>query len=138
MAGAAPTTPVRVLLGDGHPLYLEALRSRLTADHRFEILGATSEGAEAVRLAHELRPDLVLLDAAIPGDAVETMRQIRSRDESVRVLIMVSGETGIAAAEAQEAGAAGFLPKDRSAARALATIYEVSRVVTALGELSSS
>ena len=134
MADAAPAMPMRILLGDTHALFREALRTQLDSDQRFEVVGVACDGEEAVALADESDPDLVLLDAALP-DALEATRRIHEHHSAVPILIL-----GTASAtppqEAREAGAVGFVRKDRPAAAVLSAFPQVAAVTTALLELN--
>src|SRR4051794_34136017 len=128
MADAAPAMPARILLGDAHALFREALRTQLESDRRFELVGVASNGDEAVVLADDSEPDIVLLDAALP-DALRATRQIHEHHTAVPILIL-----GTASAtpplEAQEAGAVGFVRKDRTAAAVLAALPQVAAVTS--------
>jgi DNA-binding NarL/FixJ family response regulator len=134
MAHPAPAMPARILLGDAHALFREALRIHLDSDRRFEVVGVASNGDEAIALADASEPDLVLLDAALP-DALQATRRIHEHHSAVPILIL-----GTASAtppqEAQEAGAAGFVRKDGSAAAVLASLPQVAAVTNALHELN--
>jgi len=133
MADAAPAMPMKVLLGDTHALFREALRTQLDNDQRFEVVGVACDGDEAVALADEASPDIVLLDAALP-DALEAPRRIHEHHRTVPILILgTAPETP--PQEAQEAGAVGFLRKDRPAAAVLGAFPQVAAVTTALLEL---
>jgi DNA-binding NarL/FixJ family response regulator len=133
MASAAPAMPVKVLLGDGHVLFREALRTQLDGDRRFEVVGVASNADEAIALADESEPDLVLLDAGLP-DALQATRQIHENHTAVPILILGTDST-TSPQEAQEAGAAGFVRKDGSAAAVLASLPQVAAVTNALLEL---
>ena len=133
MAGAANAMPMRILLGDTHALFREALRAQLDSDQRFEVVGVACDGDEAVALADEAHPDLVLLDAALP-DAIEATRRIHEHHSALPILILGTAST-TPPQEAREAGAVGFVRKDRPAAAVLAAFPQVAAVTTALREL---
>jgi DNA-binding NarL/FixJ family response regulator len=123
---------VRVLLTDDHRLFASALQSKLEHDPRFDVVGVASGGADAVRLAEEVSPDIVLLDAGIPElDTLAATRLISSGEGSPRVLIMAGSETDLDAVEAHDAGAAAFLRKPRTANDLLETLELTTILITA-------
>ncbi len=105
---------VRVLIVDDHPVVREGLRAVLSAQADIRVVGETSSGEDAVRMARELRPDVVLMDLRLPGiDGVAATAQIvAERTASVLVLTTYDGDADIVRALA--AGATGYLLKDTS------------------------
>src|SRR5438046_7757699 len=119
-AGAAPDT-IRVLLADERPLFANAVQTMLSTHPRFELVGVASHGEEAVDLASELHPDVVLIDADLPDlDGLEVTRRI-SEGSAPRMVILTGAPDGDAV-EAHDAGAGAYLPKPRSAADLLDTL----------------
>lgn len=104
--------PIRVLLVDDEPMFLEALTALLEHDERIAVVATTDSGVEAVALAREQRPDVALVDLAMPGlDGFALTRELVESEPSTRV-VAVSGLSGSADAErALDAGASGFLLK---------------------------
>jgi DNA-binding NarL/FixJ family response regulator len=104
--------PVQVLIVDDHPVVREGLRAVLSAEADISVVGETGTGEEAVRLAAELRPDVVLMDLRLPGiDGVAaTARIVAAGTASVLVLTTYDGDADIVRALA--AGATGYLLKD--------------------------
>jgi DNA-binding NarL/FixJ family response regulator len=136
MARAAYATPVRVVVGDCHEVFAHGIRRHLKDERRFVVVGRASDGAELVAMAEDLQPDLVLVDAELPGvGTVEATRRITAADPSVAVVIMTSPGSRLDYAAAEEAGAAGFLRKDISAERFVTAIPAVSDVVSALAQI---
>ena len=120
-AGAAPDT-IRVLLADERPLFANAVQTMLATHPRFELVGVASHGEEAVDLASELLPDVVLIDADLPDlDGLEVTRRI-SEGSAPRMVILTGAEADADAVEAHDAGAGAYLPKARSAADLLDTL----------------
>ena len=121
--GAAPAQAVRIVLLNDNRLFTTALNARVEQDPRFEIVGSVSDGAEAVRLVDEVRPDVVLIDAGVPGnDPLVATRLIMRGAATPRVVIMASPDDELDAVEAHDAGASAFLQKPRSAADLLETL----------------
>ncbi|MEV0197234.1 response regulator transcription factor [Nonomuraea sp. NPDC050691] len=117
---------MRLLLVDDHPIVRDGLRAALDGEPDLEVVGEASGGAEAVRLAGELAPDLVLLDLRMPGmDGVTALRELRALGPAApRVLVLTTFDTDVLTA--LEAGAAGYLLKDAPA-------HELVRAVRAAG-----
>lgn len=116
-------TTTRVLLVDDHDLAREALRAVLAPEQGFEIVGEADSGEPAVRLAHRLQPDLVLMDVRMPGmGGVAATRAILSKLPATRVVILTSHEQRPIVLEALRAGAAGYLTKGASTQEVLAIV----------------
>ena len=121
-------TPLRVVIADDHRLFAEALEAILTTDDRIEVVGQASDGAQAVELARKLDPDVVLMDVSMPVlDGFEATREIREESEGVRVLMLTGSNSRADVDRSREAGAAGYVTKDRIASELVATIVEVTR-----------
>jgi len=106
---------VRVLIVDDHGLYRTGMSTLLAAEAGIEVVAQASGGRVGVRLARELRPDVVLMDLQMPDlDGVEATRLILEERPETRVLVLtvVTDEARVAAA--LSAGATGFLLKDAS------------------------
>jgi DNA-binding NarL/FixJ family response regulator len=118
---------IRVLIADDHRLFAQALEAILATDERIEIAGHAGDGAEAVRLAQSLDPDVILMDIAMPGmDGFEATRQIRRRKPDACVLMLTGSNARTDVDRARKAGAAGYVTKDRIAAELIDAIIEVS------------
>jgi DNA-binding NarL/FixJ family response regulator len=157
-AGAPPGAPApalgarhTVLLADDHTIMREGLRALLESDERLEVVGAVDNGREAVRAAVALKPDLVVMDLAMPEmDGLSAIRELmrRSLETKVLVLTMHKGEEYIRAS--LQAGARGYMLKDGSGSELLMAIQTVlagktfvspsvaDRIVTAYLERESS
>jgi len=104
---------IRVLLVDDQPLLRQGYRMVLSAQDDLEVVGEAAEGAAAVRAAHALRPDVVLMDVRMPGmDGIEATRQIVQQTPDVRVIILTTFDVDQYAFSALRAGASGFLLKN--------------------------
>jgi len=105
---------IRVLLADDQALVRAGFRALLDAEPGIEVVGEASDGAHAVRLARQTRPDVVLMDIRMPGvDGLAATRQIAADPDlaGVRIVVLTTFELDEYVAEALRAGAAGFLLK---------------------------
>lgn len=106
------TPPLRVLLADDHPIVREGLSAVLETQPDFEIVGQAANGLDAVRLAAQLRPDVVLLDLEMPElDGVEVLKAVRAENPEARVLVFTAFDTDERILGAVQAGAKGYLLK---------------------------
>ena len=105
--------PLRVVVAEDDDQLAELITSLLDGDDRFALVGRARTGDEAVELAGEQRPDIVLMDIAMPGcDGLEATRLIRSLNAGQHVVIYTGSDEYADVARAEEAGATGFLHKD--------------------------
>ena len=119
---------VRVVIADDQRLFAEALEAILATDERIEVVGQASDGSEAVELARTLDPDVVLMDVSMPVlDGFEATREIRSAGEDVRVLMLTGSNSRADVDRSREAGASGYVTKDRIASELVSAIVEVTR-----------
>ena len=119
--------PLRVLIADDHRLFAEALEAILGTDERIEVVGQASDGGQAVELARELGPDVVLMDVSMPVlDGFEATREIRAGSDDVHVLMLTGSNSRADVDRARKAGAAGYVTKDRIAAELVEAILEVA------------
>lgn len=115
--------PVRTLVVDDDRVFTEALVEQLGADGRIEVIGQARTGEEALALVEELRPQLVLMDLAMPGMAgLAATRRIRNAHPETVVLVLTGSTAGEDVRSASEAGAAGFLTKDSLASEVASAI----------------
>jgi DNA-binding NarL/FixJ family response regulator len=118
---------VRVLLADDHPLFRNGIAS-LLATRDYLVAGQAGTGAEAVRLAAELRPDLVLMDIRMPGlNGLAATRLIKASQPETRIVILTVSEDDADLFEAIKSGAAGYLPKSLEAEPFFALLAAVLR-----------
>jgi DNA-binding NarL/FixJ family response regulator len=105
---------IRVLLADDHRMLREGLRRSLS-EEGFDIVGEAENGEQAVQLAADLRPDVVLMDVSMPElDGVEATRVIKEADDSPHVIMLTMHADKEVLADAIRAGATGYLVKDCS------------------------
>jgi len=130
MEAAVDTVPqmIRVLIADDHRMFAEALEAILATDERLEVAGQASDGAEAVRVALKARPDVILMDIAMPiMDGLQATKQIRKQWPTARVLMLTGSNSRSDVDRAREAGAAGYVTKERIAAELIDAILEIAK-----------
>jgi DNA-binding NarL/FixJ family response regulator len=106
-------TPIRLLIADDHPVVRDGLSGMFARDPGFEVLGEAGDGAEAIRLAQALTPDVILMDLRMPGmDGLTAITELARRGITARVLVLTTYDTDSYVLPAIEAGATGYLLKD--------------------------
>jgi DNA-binding NarL/FixJ family response regulator len=120
---------VRVVVADDQEVVRDGFAALLATQPDIAVVGTASDGAEAVRVCRERRPDLVLMDVRMPGtDGIEATRQLAARgDGGPRVLVLTTFDLDEYVYDALAAGASGFLLKDVTAER----LFEAVRLVAA-------
>jgi two-component system, NarL family, nitrate/nitrite response regulator NarL len=114
---------IRVLIVDDEPLFTEMIETLLDVEDGVEVIGKAKHGKQGVMLAHELGPDVIVMDVSMPVmDGLEATREIREQDPGALVLILTGGTNVTDVDKARTAGAAGYLTKDRIAAELVAEI----------------
>lgn len=115
VAADAATSPlsIRVLAVDDHPVILMGVRALLDNEEDVQVVGDASNGADAISLFAQLRPDVVLMDLRMPGtDGLEAMREILRLDPAAKIVALSSFEGDGDITRAFQAGARGYLLKD--------------------------
>ena len=119
---------IRVLIADDHPLVREGLRSFLSTIEDIDVVGEAVDGDQAVALATDLEPDVVVMDLAMPNvDGIEATRRITQANASIRVIALTSFATDDKVFPAIQAGAAGYLLKETEPSELAEAIRKVHR-----------
>jgi DNA-binding NarL/FixJ family response regulator len=118
---------IRTLIVDDQDLIRDGLRAVLEAASGFAVVGEAADGAEAVRLARSLRPEVVLLDIRMPGmDGLEATAQLVALDDPSRILVLTTFDLDEYVFRALRAGASGFLLKDVHRDRLVEAVHAVA------------
>ena len=124
---------IRILVADDHPIVRSGIVALLESAGDLEVVGTASTGLEAVELAAQLTPDIVLMDLRMPGiDGDEATARILAASSGIRVLVLTTYETDAGILSAIEAGASGYLLKAAPQEEILAGIRSVARGEVAL------
>ncbi|MGH2566807.1 MAG: response regulator [Bacteroidota bacterium] len=125
---AEKTKPIRILLVDDHPIVLTGLRNALASHPPFAIVGEATNGQEAVHLAKETQPDVVLMDISLPvKNGIEATREIRKALPQTQVLVLTMHENKEYALELVQAGAQGYVLKDSPPADLITALETIHR-----------
>ena len=104
---------IRILIADDHAVVREGTRRIMEQEEGLEVVGEAADGNEAVRLAIELKPDIIIMDISMPHlDGIEATKQIKTLCPSISVLILSAYDNDQFIFSLLEAGAAGYLLKD--------------------------
>jgi DNA-binding NarL/FixJ family response regulator len=119
--------PIRLVIADDHPIFRDGLRRLLEAEPDLKVIGEAADGAEAVKLARQLKPDIMLLDLAMPKHpGLEALRELSTGGaNSVRVVLLTAAAEKNQIVEALQLGARGVVLKDSATQVLLKAIHAV-------------
>ncbi|HWW54358.1 MAG TPA: response regulator transcription factor [Acidimicrobiales bacterium] len=122
------TATIRVLIADDQRVVREGLGTLLALLDGIEVAGSAADGEEAVQLASELHPDVVLMDLRMPRcDGVEATRRLREHDPNIKVLVLTTYADDRSVIDALRAGARGYLTKDAGAEEIRRALEQVAQ-----------
>lgn len=120
------TRIARVLIADDQTLFRSGLARLLDGDDRVSVVGEAVDGADAVKLALSLKPDVVLMDIKMPNlDGIEATRRIVSENPKIKVLMLTTFEADNHVIQALKAGASGYVLKDSQAGAIVSSVLAV-------------
>lgn len=107
-----PTTDTRILVADNHRIVREAICSLLQNEDHFEIVGQAGDGRNAITLAQELGPDVMIIETSMPNlNGIEATRKIIHEQQKIKIIALSSHSDRRSVCEMLKAGASGYLPK---------------------------
>jgi two-component system, NarL family, nitrate/nitrite response regulator NarL len=121
--------PIRIVIADDHPIFRDVLRRLLESEGEMKVIGEACDGAEAVKLATEMKPDVLLLDLAMPRhtglDALRDLNTNASGASAVRIILLTAAVEKKQVVEALQLGARGVVLKDSATQLLLKSIHAV-------------
>jgi two-component system nitrate/nitrite response regulator NarL len=121
------TSPIRVLIADGHPIVLEGLRTVLGQQPSIQVVGEAADGMEAIEKAVSLDPDVVMMDLRMPRvDGLTVLRSIHTRAPRSKVILFSGADSKDEFVEAMKLGCSGILSKESALSlieRSIAKVY---------------
>ncbi len=122
------TKAIRIMTADDHPLIREGLSALISVHSDMAIVGEAADGAAAIRLFNELRPDVLLLDLQMPNvSGLEVIDRLIAQDPTARIVVLTTYDTEQLAMKAMSAGASAYILKSSVGRRLLDTIRAVMR-----------
>ena len=124
---------IRILIADDHLIVRQGLRLILETEPGFDLIGEANDGAEAVQLAADLQPDVILMDLRMPRvDGISAIKQLRVEQPQIAIVILTTFNEDEMMREGLQAGARGYLLKDTDRASLFNTIRAAARGETLL------
>jgi two-component system, NarL family, nitrate/nitrite response regulator NarL len=124
------TSPIRIVIADDHPIFRDGLRRLLESEGDMKVIGEACDGNEAIKLASELKPDILLLDLAMPHrTGIEALRDMSTSSNTaigaVRIILLTAAVEKKQIVEALQLGARGVVLKDSATQLLLKSIHSV-------------
>jgi two-component system, NarL family, nitrate/nitrite response regulator NarL len=116
---------LRIAIVDDHPLFREGVAATLNNDKALEVIGQGGNAEQAIQIALDLLPDVLLLDISLPGGGIEATREIVRLCPYVKVIMLTASENEQHVSSALEAGARGYILKGIGAAELIRTIHAI-------------
>lgn len=124
---ATTLNTIRIAVIDDHPLFRESVIETLAKAGRFEIVGEGATAMDAIRVAQEFRPDVMLLDLRLPGGGVQAVASISGICPTVQVIMFTASESEQDVISALKAGARGYMLKNSSGLELIEAVRDIAR-----------
>lgn len=122
-----PNEKIKILIADDHPIFRQGLKGILSAEQDLEVVGETADGNQAIDFSRSLNPDVLVIDAHLPGkDGIEVARTVKMHTPSTGIIIMTAQDDEEQLFQAIKVGAAGYYLKDIEPATLIDAIRRVS------------
>ena len=118
---------ITVGIVDDHPLLREGVAHTLTQSGKFSVVGMGDKAGDALRIAHDLLPEIMLLDINMPGGGIDVARQLATQYPIMKLVMLTISENQEHVCEAMEAGARGYILKGVSAQDLVETLLSVEK-----------
>ena len=129
---------IRILIADDHAIFRDGLRRLLELEPEFEVVGEAADGAEAVAQTQQIRPDILLLDLAMPRmPGLETLRELAAQHAEAKVILLTAAIENRQMAEALQIGARGVVMKEAATQILLKAIRAVMSATIGSGASQS-
>lgn len=126
MSTRKPSNPARILIVDDHPIVRRGLAQLIGDEADLEVCGEAGDVPEALRLVNDTQPDLVLIDISLrDGNGIELIKQLKSRDDGLRMLVSSMHDESLFAERCLRAGAKGYISKEEAAEKVVGAIRTV-------------
>jgi DNA-binding NarL/FixJ family response regulator len=116
---------IRIAVVDDHPLFRDGVALTLSRDKGFEVVGQGGSGDQALRIAEDVLPDVMLLDINLPGGGIETVGRLAAVSPVTKVVMLTASENEEHVSAALEAGAVGYVLKGIGAQELMRTIQAI-------------
>jgi DNA-binding NarL/FixJ family response regulator len=125
-----PESRIRVMIVDDHPIVRRGLTTLMGSADDIDVVGAAGDGTEALEMAEELHPDVILMDVSMPGiNGMETTRLMQKACPEARVVMLTSFSGNDRVREAMRSGAVGYILKDSEPEEVLQGIRTAARAI---------
>lgn len=116
----------RIVIAEDHTILREGLKALLSSSNELEVIGEAEDGREAVKLASELEPDLMLMDLSMPRmNGIEAIKEIKKRNPEIKILVLTVYKTEEYVLASLQAGADGYILKEANHSEFLLAIKNV-------------